>query len=40
MSSDEAIKLLQETYSVSMQVTENLRIGDWQAVSHLYHANR
>jgi hypothetical protein len=39
MSYDEAVKLLQETYSGSMQVTEDLRIGDWQAASHLYHAN-
>ena len=37
MSYDEAIKLLQETYSGSMQVTEELRIGDWQAASHLFH---
>ncbi len=39
MSYDEAVKLLQETYSGSMQVTEDLRIGDWQAASHLYHGN-
>lgn len=39
MSYDEAIKLLQETYSGSMQVTEDLRIDDWQAASHLYHGN-
>jgi hypothetical protein len=39
ISRDEAIKLLQETYSGSMQVTEDLRIGDWQAASHLYHGN-
>jgi hypothetical protein len=39
MSYDEAIKLLQETYSGSMQVTKELRISDWQAASHLYHGN-
>lgn len=39
MSYDEAIKLLQETYIDSMKVTEDLRIGDWQDASHLYHAN-
>jgi hypothetical protein len=39
MSYDEAIKLLQETYPGSMQVTEDFRIGDWQAASHLYHGN-
>ena len=40
MSYDEAIKLLQKTYPGSMQVTEDFRIGDWQAASHLYHGNR
>lgn len=39
MSRDEAIKLLQKTYPGSMQVTEDFRIGDWQAASHLYHGN-
>ena len=39
MSYDEAIKLLQETYPRSMQVTKDFRIGDWQAASHLYHGN-
>ena len=39
MSRDEAIKLLQETYIGAMEVTEDLRIGDWQAASHLYHGN-
>ena len=39
MSYDEAVKLLQETYRGSMQVTEDFRIGDWQAASHLYHGN-
>ena len=39
MSYDEAIKLLQETYPGSMQVTEDFRISDWQAASHLYHGN-
>ena len=39
MSHDESIELLQETYSGSMQITEDLKIGDWQAASHLYHAN-
>jgi len=36
MNYDEAIKLLQETSSGSMQVTEDLRIGDWQGASHLF----
>ena len=39
MSHDEAVKLLQETYRGSMQVTKDFRIGDWQAASHLYHGN-
>ena len=39
MSKDEAIKLLQETYSGSIQVTKELRISDWQAVNHIYHGN-
>ena len=39
MSYDEAVKLLQETYRGSIQVTEDFRIGDWQAASHLYHGN-
>ena len=39
MSYDEAVKLLQETYRGSMQVTEDFRIGDWQVASHLYHGN-
>ena len=39
MSYDEAVKLLQETYRGSMQVTEDFRIGDWQAASHLYHGH-
>lgn len=39
MSYDEAIKLLQETYSGSMQVTKEFRISDWQAASHLSHSN-
>jgi hypothetical protein len=38
-SYDEAIKLLQETYRGSMQVTKDLRISTWQAASHLYHGN-
>lgn len=36
MSYDEAVKLLQETYSGSIQVTEDLKIGDLQAASHLF----
>lgn len=39
MSRDEAIKLLQETYAGSMQVTEDFKISNWQAASHLYHGN-
>lgn len=37
MSYNEAYNLVKETYSGSMQVTEDLRITDWQAASHLYH---
>lgn len=37
MSYDEAYNLVKETYSGSMQVTENFKITDWQAASHLYH---
>ena len=37
MSYDEVYNLVKETYSGSMQVTENFKITDWQAVSHLYH---
>ncbi len=37
MSYDEAYNLVKETYSVSMQVTEDFKITDWQAASHLYH---
>ena len=37
MNYDEAYNLVKETYSGSMQVTENFKITDWQAVSHLYH---
>lgn len=38
MSHDEAYNLIKENYSGSMQLTEDLRIGDWQALKHLYHA--
>lgn len=37
MSYDEAYNLVKETYSGSMQVTENFKITNWQAASHLYH---
>ena len=37
MSYDEAYNLVKETYSGSMQVTEDFKITDWQAASHLYH---
>ena len=37
MSYDEAYNLVKETYSGSMQVTEDCKITDWQAASHLYH---
>ena len=37
MSYDEASNLVKKTYSGSMQVTENFKIMDWQATSHLYH---
>lgn len=37
MSYDEAYNLIKETYSGSIQVTEDLKITDWQAASHLYH---
>ena len=37
MSYDEAYNLVKAIYSGSMQVTENFKIMDWQAASHLYH---
>jgi hypothetical protein len=37
MSYDEAYNLVKENYSGSMQVTEDFKITDWQAASHLYH---
>jgi hypothetical protein len=37
MNYDEAYNLVKETYSGSMQVTEDFKITDWQAASHLYH---
>ena len=37
MSYDEAYNLVKATYSGSMQVTEDFKITDWQAASHLYH---
>ena len=37
MSYDEAIKLLQETYSGSMQITEDCKITDWQGAKKAYH---
>ena len=37
MNYDEAYNLIKETYSGSMQVTEDFKITDWQAASHLYH---
>lgn len=36
MNYDEAYNLVKETYSGSMQVTEDFKITDWQAASHLY----
>lgn len=36
-SYDEAYNLVKETYSGSMQVTEDFKITDWKAASHLYH---
>ena len=37
MNYDESYNLVKETYSGSMQITENFKITDWQAASHLYH---
>jgi len=37
MSYAEAYKLVADTYTGSMQVTDDFRITDWQAASHLYH---
>jgi len=39
MSYDEAYNLVAETYPGYMQVDENCKITDWQAVKHIYHAN-
>ena len=38
MTRQKALELIAETYSGSMQVTEDFKITDWQAVKHLYHA--
>ena len=37
MNYDESYNLVKETYSGSMQITENFKITNWQAASHLYH---
>lgn len=37
MSYDESYNLVKETYSGSMQITENFKITDWQAASYFYH---
>ena len=39
MDYDEAYNLVKETYSGSMQITEDFKISEWQAASHLYHGN-
>jgi hypothetical protein len=38
MSYDEALNLVKETYSGSMQITEDLKITDWQGAKKSYHA--
>jgi hypothetical protein len=35
MDYDEAYNLVEETYSGSIQVTEDFKITEWQAASHL-----
>lgn len=40
MNYDEVYNLIKKTYSSSMQVTENFKITDWQAASHIYHGKR
>ena len=37
MNYDEAYNLTKETYGGSMQITEDFKITNWQAASHLYH---
>lgn len=39
MSYDNAYNLIKETYTGSMGVTEEFKISDWQATSHVYHGN-
>ena len=38
MTKREALELLAKTYPGQMEVTDNEKITDWQAVKHLYHA--
>lgn len=37
MTYDEGYNLIAQTYSGSMQVTDDFRITDWQGVKHIYH---
>ena len=37
MDYDVAYILIKETYSGSMQITEDFQISDWQALKHIYH---
>jgi len=36
MDYDAAYNLIKETYSGSMQLTEDFQIGDWQVLKHIY----
>lgn len=38
MSYDEAYNLIKKNYSGSMQLTEDFKIVDWQALKHIYYA--
>ena len=37
MSYDKVYNFIKENYSGSMQVTEDFKISDWQALKHIYH---
>ena len=38
MSYEEALELVQETYSGSFQINERWKVSDWQGAKHIYHA--
>lgn len=40
MSHDEALNLVKETYTGSMQITEDFKMSDWQAAKKAYHGQK